>query len=219
MTEKATPSMFALPSDGTHLQSNLAFQGTMEIKGEESFVIHGTFDGLIIAKAGKVYVGPTGVFRGSIEAAHVTVAGTIESSKNDDSITATEVLAITETGQLSSPMISYGQIAMELGAVLHGQIKPSNPRQARSAEPLPVAERPRLDNGRLVSIDSRSASPLPAFLRPATPAMAPETEPTVALQNSESSISDGSDDAGLADAPSYGRTGTHDGDALTPIGD
>lgn len=209
-----------MPADGTHLQPNLSFKGQMEISGEESFVIHGAFEGLIIAKTGKVFVGETGVFRGSIEAAEVAVAGTIEPLTDNDSITATKTLVITETGQVASPSIAYGKIAMELGAVLHGQIKPSHPRPARAADPLPNSERPQpaaATGSRVFSIDARNTAPLPAFLKPATPAVAVETETGTEPQHA--AMSHGSDDSDLGGEAPYARTGTHDADALTPIGE
>src|SRR3989344_4849204 len=111
-------SLLTAPNEGTVLAPSITFKGVMEINGPESITINGTFEGEIVAAAGTVFIGASGVMRGSVKAAKLIVAGTVEPLNDADLIEATEYLAIAKDGFLTSNEVVYGKIAMEMGAVV-----------------------------------------------------------------------------------------------------
>lgn len=231
---KAIPALFEQPDKGTCIEANASLKGTMEITGDDCVVILGTFEGLIIAREGKVFIGAGGVVRGSIEAAQIVVVGTIDSTSGDDCIVANEILAISENGQVTSPTIGYGSITMELGAVLQGSLKPAATRATggRQEPPVPTASTPRppaapvANPGRVIDIDPRrppvaSKSPEPAATAPmeSRPITAATATDQVQLRAKETdaatNLSAAAPQAEKAELPAL-RTGTDD--SLTPLG-
>lgn len=119
--------LIASTPDGTSIDSNLSFHGTMVLNGPGAVRIGGTFEGSIVAKAGTVIVQETGIVRGTISAANVIVSGTVTTSNANaeaDHIEATQCLALAKTATVASPMITYGSIAMDFGASIMGGMKP-----------------------------------------------------------------------------------------------
>ena len=191
---KDLPALLEAPTNGTVIAPNISFKGQMEITGDDPITINGLFEGEIIALSGTVYVGSNGVLRGTVKAAKVIVAGQVDQINDADHIEATEYLAIAEGGTVTSNEINYGQIAMELGAVVHGRMRPSSTRKAFTATPeKPVA---------------------------AAPVAAPETARVLMLDRSAAAAAPHAQSVHTAveadDALAHARTGTHD--VLTPLG-
>src|SRR3989344_2323312 len=147
----------------------------------------------------------SGVMRGSVKAAKLIVAGTVEPLNDADLIEATEYLAIAKDGFLTSNEVVYGKIAMEMGAVVQAGMRPMGPRQVKAAlhegaaikAPAPSAATP---SGSILHFEREraSATQIPAFLTP-THAVVSDDQTTVGSEHSEP------------------RTGTHD-NVLTPLG-
>jgi len=198
-------SLLTAPNEGTVLAPSITFKGVMEINGPESITINGTFEGEIVAAAGTVFIGASGVMRGSVKAAKLIVAGTVEPLNDADLIEATEYLAIAKDGFLTSNEVVYGKIAMEMGAVVQAGMRPMGPRQVKAAlhegaaikAPAPSAATP---SGSILHFEREraSATQIPAFLTP-THAVVSDDQTTVGSEHSEP------------------RTGTHD-NVLTPLG-
>ncbi len=181
-------TLLEAPKNGTVIAPNISFKGQMEITGDDPVTINGLFEGEIIALSGTVYVGSNGVLRGSVKAAKVIVAGQVDQINDADHIEATEYLAIAEGGTVTSNEINYGQIAMQLGAVVHGRMRPSAARKGVTTAPgKPAAAH---ESARVLMMD-----------RSNVPAAASHTQPTHgSLDTDEAQV----------------RTGTHD--VLTPLG-
>lgn len=130
--------LIASTPDGTSIDSNLSFHGTMVLNGPGAVRIGGTFEGSIVAKAGTVIVQETGIVRGTISAANVIVSGTVTTSNANaeaDHIEATQCLALAKTATVASPMITYGSIAMDFGASIMGGMKPLTKADATDLTP------------------------------------------------------------------------------------
>jgi cytoskeletal protein CcmA (bactofilin family) len=156
--------MFTVPDEGTRISPNIVFKGRMEISGNETVLIKGTFEGEISAPEGTVFVDVDGTMRGSVIANKVVVAGTVEANGESDHIEATSMLAVAESGSLSSNEVHYGTLAMAMGATIQGSMRPLKPRKQPAAQADQAVQR-----NTVRPFPSPVAEPeaiMPAFLRP-----------------------------------------------------
>ena len=105
-----------------------------EVSGCDIFRIEGDFDGTVVAR--RMFISPTGVFKGTGTVEEAVVEGRIEGT-----LIVTGVLALRATGRVTGS-ISYGLIEIERGGHLHGEIMPKSmeaaaPRPAQAVEPAP----------------------------------------------------------------------------------
>ena len=93
-----------------------------EVAACDVFRIDGDFDGEVAAQ--RMYVSPTGVFKGTGRVDEAIVEGAIEGT-----LVVNNVLALRANARITGN-VTYGQIEVERGAVVHGTIAP------KDAEPL-----------------------------------------------------------------------------------
>ena len=111
-----------------------------EVSGCDIFRIEGDFDGTVVAR--RMFISPTGVFKGTGTVEEAVVEGRIEGT-----LVVTGVLALRATGRVTG-RISYGLIEIERGGHLHGEIMPKSmetgarPVPAPAASPMPPVSAP-----------------------------------------------------------------------------
>jgi cytoskeletal protein CcmA (bactofilin family) len=113
-------------------QQNAAYIGAgVTVKGDvsapEALVVDGTIEGDVAARA--VVVGPSGEIRGKVNAVEADIGGAVAGE-----VHITRLLAIRTTGRVEG-RVSYGEIALERGAVLKGEL--SSSEEARTAVAAP----------------------------------------------------------------------------------
>lgn len=155
--------MFAVPEEGTRISPNIVFKGKMEIAGKETVLIKGTFEGEISTPEGLVFIDVDGTMRGTIVADKVVVAGTVEALAESDHVEATNMLAVSESGSLSSHEVHYGTLAMALGATIQGSMRPLKPRKQAVAQPDTAIQRTTVRP--FPTAMPESESNVPPFLR------------------------------------------------------
>jgi cytoskeletal protein CcmA (bactofilin family) len=119
-------------------QENVVYVGAeVSLKGEISvsdlLVVDGDVDGDVVARA--IVVGPSGSLRGRIVASEADIAGSVS-----DHLEVADLLIIRSTGRVEG-RVSYGEIELEKGAVLTGDLSSAeSPRApAKSSAKAPVA--------------------------------------------------------------------------------
>ena len=192
--------------DTTTIDPNIAFVGTMTVVGTGAVQIGGEFEGRIVAPGGSVIVQAGGVVRGTIIAANVIISGTVTAMTDDDFIEATEHLAMTETADVQSNSIRYGDMAMTFGSSIRGNMTPLASAHAAlavrpSAAPDPTTPLHRTDTHQAIAHNVLEMHR--PFVSPPAP---PET------------ISSDIDQMSRAELMTPLRTGTYDSDsALTAL--
>lgn len=127
--------------NGTTIEANISFKGTMVVSGTNSVQIGGSFEGRIEAVDGCVVVQKGGTVNGSIVAANIVISGNVTKLSEDDYIEAAESLALTETAKVDSPSIRYGNMSMEFGASIRGGMTPlKTPEAAKKTSDVETAE-------------------------------------------------------------------------------
>jgi len=138
-----------------------------EVSGCDVFRIEGDFDGTVVAR--RMFIAPTGVFKGTGTVEEAVVEGRIEGT-----LIVTGVLALRSTGRVTGS-ISYGLIEIERGGHLHGDIMPKATETA-AARPAPVAAPPspppvRVSAPKPIAPPPEPMPPPPAAIR--KPTLAP----------------------------------------------
>jgi cytoskeletal protein CcmA (bactofilin family) len=103
-------------------QQNAAYIGAgVTVKGDvsapEALVVDGRIEGDVAARA--VVVGPSGEIRGKVNAVEADIGGAVAGE-----VHITRLLAIRTTGRVEG-RVSYGEIALERGGVLKGELSSS----------------------------------------------------------------------------------------------
>ena len=137
-------------------QENGAYIGAgVVVKGEISvadlLVVDGTVEGDVIARA--VSVGQTGAIRGKITATEADISGLI-----NDHIEIEQLLIVRSTGRVEG-RVTYGEIELEKGAVVTGDLSSSG--DYRSAA-RPSVEKQQVAQARIEPVAKAPAAKLPA---------------------------------------------------------
>ncbi len=133
-----------------------------EVSGCDVFRIEGDFDGSVVAR--RMFIAPTGVFKGTGTVEEAVVEGRIEGS-----LIVTGVLALRATGRVTGS-ISYGLIEIERGGHLHGDIVPRAGEQPPSRS-APLAAGPVPQPSSQASSPMRVSAPKPPIAAAPSPAM------------------------------------------------
>jgi cytoskeletal protein CcmA (bactofilin family) len=109
-------------------QQNAAYIGAgVTVKGDvsapEALVVDGKIDGDVAARA--VVLGPSGEIRGKVNAVEADIGGAVTGE-----VHVTRLLAVRSGGRVEG-RVSYGEITLERGAVLKGEL--SSSEEARTA--------------------------------------------------------------------------------------
>ncbi len=120
-------------------QENVAYVGAgVTLKGEISvpdlIVVDGTIEGDITARV--VCVGQTGVIRGNISATEADISGWIS-----DHIEIKQLLVVRSTGRVEGKVM-YGEIELEKGAVVTGDLSATDDYRAVSKTPTQKSAAP-----------------------------------------------------------------------------
>jgi len=129
-------------------QENAAYVGAgVAVKGDisapDALVVDGAVEGDVAARV--VIVGPSGQVRGKVNAVEAEIAGAVTGD-----VHITRLLALRATGRIEG-RVSYGEIALEKGAVVKGELSSSDEARATPKAP-PVVAAPR---GRPLSLTLR----------------------------------------------------------------
>ncbi|MCX7899373.1 MAG: polymer-forming cytoskeletal protein [Methylocystis sp.] len=113
-------------------QENVGYIGAgVTLKGEVSvpdlIVVDGTLEGNITARV--VCVGQTGVIRGNISATEADISGWIS-----DHIDIKQLLVVRSTGRVEGKVM-YGEIELEKGAVVTGELSATDDYRAITKAP------------------------------------------------------------------------------------
>jgi cytoskeletal protein CcmA (bactofilin family) len=141
-------------------QENVVYVGAeVSLKGEitvsDLLVVDGEVEGEVAARA--VIVGPSGVLRGRIAVAEADIAGSVS-----DHLEVSDFLVIRSTGRVEG-RVSYGEIELEKGAVLTGDLSAAeSPRAPAKPVARPAVAVTVAGDG----ADEEEPAPVPAAERP-----------------------------------------------------
>ena len=135
-----------------------------EVSGCDVFRIEGDFDGTVVAR--RMFIAPTGIFKGTGTVEEAVVEGRIEGT-----LVVTGVLALRATGRVSGS-VSYGLIEIERGGHLHGEIMPKS-MEPGATRPAPIAAAPPAP----MSAPRPAAAELPPARRPVLAAFGAKRSP------------------------------------------
>ena len=110
------------------LGDGVTFKGSISVP--QKLVIHGTVEGDLESR--ELFVGPTGVIKGNVRVDEADVLGKI--FKN---IEAKTCLRLGKTGQIEGKAV-YGEIEIEKGGVLSGEISSIDRTAESQASPVPL---------------------------------------------------------------------------------
>jgi len=132
------PSAFEAiePTDDTGRSQFFAGQGVKlkaDVSGCDIFRIEGDFEGQVTAR--RMFISPTGAFRGTGTVEEAVVEGRV-----DGVLAVVGVLSVRASGRVSGN-VRYGEIEVERGGHVHGDIAPKAVEQA--AAPRVSAPRPQ----------------------------------------------------------------------------
>ena len=112
---------------------NISLSG--QIKSCEKLIVEGTIE-TEIDGCRELEVARTGVFKGNAEVETADISGSVEGS-----LTAREILVVRASGRIRGN-ISYGQLEVERGGILVGEIQPCSEDDSRETAPVLAAESP-----------------------------------------------------------------------------
>jgi cytoskeletal protein CcmA (bactofilin family) len=108
----------------------LIFKGS--ITAPEKVVVHGTVEGEVVAR--DLLVGPTGTIKGKVSVDQADVEGKIF-----DHVEAKVLLSLRKTGRVEGSA-KYGQIEIEKGGILSGEVSTSGDNKQTMAQQPPKAQ-------------------------------------------------------------------------------
>jgi cytoskeletal protein CcmA (bactofilin family) len=117
-------------------QENAAYIGAgVAVKGDisapDALVVDGVIEGDVAARV--VVVGGSGAIRGKVNAVEADIGGAVVGE-----VHITRLLAIRATGRVEG-RVSYGEIALEKGALLKGELSSSGEARAAVSKTAPAA--------------------------------------------------------------------------------
>lgn len=112
---------------------NISLSG--QIKSCEKLIVEGTIE-TEIDGCRELEVARTGVFKGNAEVETADISGSVEGS-----LTAREILVVRASGRIRGN-ISYGQLEVERGGILVGEVQPCSEDDSRETAPVLAAESP-----------------------------------------------------------------------------
>lgn len=122
-----------------YIGAGVAVKG--DISAPDVLVIDGAVEGDVAARV--ILIGSTGAVRGKVNAVEADIGGAVGGE-----IHITRLLAIRATGRVEG-RVSYGEIAMEKGAVLRGELSSSEEARAAVTKSAPAIAAPRTQPLRL----------------------------------------------------------------------
>jgi cytoskeletal protein CcmA (bactofilin family) len=108
----------------------VVFKGS--ITAPEKVVVHGSVEGEVVAR--DLLVGPTGIINGKVSVDQADVQGKIF-----DRIEAKVCLSLRKTGRIEGSTI-YGEIEIEKGGVLSGEVSTIKGTEGHHATPIPKVQ-------------------------------------------------------------------------------
>ncbi len=108
----------------------VVFKGS--ITAPEKIVVHGTIEGEVVAR--DLLVGPTGTITGKVSVDQADIQG-----KVFDRIEAKVCLSLRKTGRIEGSTI-YGEIEIEKGGVLSGEVATTKGNEGYRATPVPKVQ-------------------------------------------------------------------------------
>jgi cytoskeletal protein CcmA (bactofilin family) len=108
----------------------VVFKGS--ITAPEKIVVHGTIEGEVVAR--DLLVGPTGTITGKVSVDQADIQGKIF-----DRIEAKVCLSLRKTGRIEGSTI-YGEIEIEKGGVLSGEVATTKGSEGYRATPIPKVQ-------------------------------------------------------------------------------
>lgn len=112
---------------------NISLSG--RIKSCEKLIVEGSVE-TEIDGCRELEVARTGVFKGNAEVETADISGSVEGS-----LTAREILVVRASGRIRGT-VSYGQLEVERGGILVGEIQPCSEDDSRETAPVLAAESP-----------------------------------------------------------------------------
>jgi cytoskeletal protein CcmA (bactofilin family) len=124
MTENTWKTTNDLGSNGcAYFGEGVKFKGSISVP--EKIIVHGTVEGDVESR--ELLVGPTGTIKGDVRVDQADVQGTIL-----ERIEAKICLSLRKTGRIEGSA-SYGEIEIEKGGVLAGEVSSINKSDKRPA--------------------------------------------------------------------------------------
>jgi cytoskeletal protein CcmA (bactofilin family) len=108
----------------------VVFKGS--ITAPEKVVVHGSVEGEVVAR--DLLVGPTGIIKGKVSVDQADIQGKIF-----DRIEAKVCLSLRKTGRIEGSTI-YGEIEIEKGGVLSGEVSTIKGSEGHHATPIPKVQ-------------------------------------------------------------------------------
>ena len=122
-------------SEGKCLVVSRSISLSGRIKSCEKLIVEGTIE-TEIDGCRELEVARTGVFKGNAEVETADISGSVEGS-----LTAREILVVRASGRIRGT-VSYGQLEVERGGILVGEIQPCSEDDSRETAPVLAAESP-----------------------------------------------------------------------------
>src|ERR1700681_1172379 len=117
-------------SSCAYFGEGVVFKGS--ITAPEKVVVHGSVEGEIVAR--DLLVGPTGIITGRVSVDQANIQG-----KVFDHIVAKVCLSLRKTGRIEGSA-SYGEIEIEKGGVLSGEVSTIKSSESSEAAPIPTVQ-------------------------------------------------------------------------------
>jgi cytoskeletal protein CcmA (bactofilin family) len=121
-----------------------------ELSAPDTVVVDGLIEGELSARC--VRVGVTGSLKGSVTVTDADIRGTVT-----DKLEVQQLLTVRSTGRVEAS-ISYGELQIEKGAIIAGDISSTDVRSAKGSEQSPGRAKLAPVGGSTVEI-KRSAGP------------------------------------------------------------
>lgn len=112
---------------------SISLQG--QIKSCEKLIVEGTVESQIDG-CRELEVARSGVFKGNAQVETADISGTV-----DGSVTAREILIVRASGRVRG-RVSYGQLEIERGGIVVGEVQPCSEDESRETAPVLAAEAP-----------------------------------------------------------------------------
>ena len=112
---------------------SISLQG--QIKSCEKLIVEGFVESQIDG-CRELEIARSGVFKGDASVESADISGTIEGS-----VTAREILIVRASGRIRGK-VSYGQLEVERGGMVFGEMQPCSEEEPREAAPVLAAETP-----------------------------------------------------------------------------